>query len=109
MNKRIIGVSLIIAGNLVNFLSVYAQQVGRKEEEKDKLWNELFDTVGCMPHGEKVVAAGGLNGHIGQEHVGYEAVHGYYSFGLRNSEWERYVISCVSGDASCLISQKFSS
>ena len=88
VNERIIGVKLIIAGNLVNILSVYAPQVGRKEEEKDKFWNELFDTVRCMPDSEKVIMAGDLNGHIGEERVGYEAVHGGYSFGLRNSERE---------------------
>ena len=28
---------------LGEFLLKYAPQVGRKEEEKDKFWNELFD------------------------------------------------------------------
>ena len=33
--------------------------------------------------------AGDINGHIGEKRARYEAVHGGYSFGLRNSEGER--------------------
>ena len=60
-------------------------QGGRKEEEKDKLFNELFDTVGCVQDGEKIIVAGDLNGPTGEGH-GHEAVHEGYTFGLRNSE-----------------------
>ena len=33
-----------------------------------------------MSDNEKVIVAGDLNGHIGEERDGYEAVHGGYNF-----------------------------
>ena len=96
VNERIIGLKLVIGKDLVNIFSVYVPQVGRTEEEKDQFWIDLFDTVSCIPDSEKVIVAGDLNGHIGQERLGYEAVHGGYSFGLRNTEGERILEFAVA-------------
>ena len=38
-NEKMIGLILISAENLVNTLSVYVPQVGRKADENDKFWN----------------------------------------------------------------------
>ena len=89
VNERIVVIKLVIGAVLVNILSVYAPQVGRTIEEKDKFWEELFDIVNNIPSTEKVVVAGDLNGHIGKERDGYETIHGGYSFGMRNAEGER--------------------
>ena len=89
VNERIVVIKLVIGAVLVNVLSVYAPQVGRTIEEKDKFWEELFDIVNNIPSTEKVVVAGDLNGHIGEERDGYETIHGGYSFGMRNAEGER--------------------
>ena len=80
----------------MNILSVNAPQVGRKEG-KDKIWNKLFDIVGFIPDTEKEILPGDLNGHIGEERVGYEAVQGY-SCGLRNSEVERILEFAVAAN-----------
>ena len=89
VNERIVVIKLVIGAVLVNVLSVYAPQVGRTIEGKDKFWEELFDVVNNIPSAEKVVVAGDLNGHIGKEKDGYETIHGGYSFGMRNAEGDR--------------------
>ena len=56
--------------------------------------NELFDEVGRIPDSLKVILGGDLNGHIGEKRVGYEAMQGSYSFGLRNSDQKRNLQFC---------------
>ena len=89
VNERIVVIKLVIGAVLVNVLSVYAPQVGRTNEEKDRFWEELFDIVNNIPNNEKVIVAGDLNGHKGEERNGYETIHGGYSFGMRNVEGDR--------------------
>ena len=81
---------------LVNVLSVYAPQVGRTIEEKDRFWKELLDVVNNISSNQKVVVAGHLNGHIGEERNGYEMIHGRYTFVQRNAEGERILEFAVS-------------
>ena len=48
----------------MNVLTVYAPHLGKPEEEKENIWNELFHLVSCIPQNEMVVLAGDMNGHV---------------------------------------------
>ena len=41
-----------------------------------------------IPLGEKIYIGGDFNGHVGEDRVGYEIVHGGHGFGDRNDEGE---------------------
>ena len=41
-----------------------------------------------VPHKEKRVLAGDLNGHVGESQIGFERWHGGFSAGERNEEGE---------------------
>ena len=41
-----------------------------------------------VPHKEKLVLAGDLNGHVGESQIGFERWHGRFSVGERNEEGE---------------------
>lgn len=73
---------------VVNILSVYAPQVGREREEKEKFWQKLSEVVEEVPREEKIILAGDLNGHIGERADRYEQVHGGFGYGARNVEGE---------------------
>ena len=42
-----------------------------------------------VPHKEKLVLAGDLNGHVGESQIGFERWHGGFSVGERNEEGEK--------------------
>ena len=88
VNNRCILIRLLLGREVVNILSVYAPQVGREREEKEKFWERLSEVVGEIPGEEKIVLAGDLNGHIGERAEGYEKVHGGFGYGARNAEGE---------------------
>ncbi|XP_063607678.1 uncharacterized protein LOC134782204 [Penaeus indicus] len=53
----------IVGEATVNFVCVYAPQVGYTNEESDDFWNLLGDTMLKVPEGEEVWITGDLNGH----------------------------------------------
>ena len=71
---------------LVTFVSVYAPQVGRPQEEKDEFYDELYRFIGQLKG--KYVVLGDMNGHVGRDMDGFEGVHGGNGFGDRNAEGE---------------------
>ncbi|KAF3644443.1 hypothetical protein FXO37_21448 [Capsicum annuum] len=66
--------------------SVYAPQLGLEEEIKVSFWEELDDVVKSVPSSEKIIIAGGFNGHIGVLPGGYDDVHGGFGFDDKNGE-----------------------
>ena len=79
-------VKLILEGELVTFVSVYAPQVGRPQEEKDQFYDELYRFIGQLKG--KYVVLGDMNGHVGTDVDGFEGVHGGNGFGDHNAEGE---------------------
>ncbi|ESO02831.1 hypothetical protein HELRODRAFT_174255 [Helobdella robusta] len=62
---------------------------GRKEEEKDRFYDDFSDEIGQAGLDEFVVLLGDLNGHVGADADGYEGVHGGWGYGIRNEEGRR--------------------
>ena len=65
-----------------------APQVGCDEDTKIAFWNELEAVIMKVPHKEKLVLAGDLNGHVGENQIGFERWHGGFSVGESNEERE---------------------
>ncbi|ESN92568.1 hypothetical protein HELRODRAFT_164640 [Helobdella robusta] len=61
----------------------------RKEEEKDRFYDDVSDEIGQAGLNEFVVLLGDLNGHVGADADGYEGVHGGWGYGIRNEEGRR--------------------
>jgi len=64
--------------------STYDPQIGLREEDKDEIWDTLVHVVSGLS--ERVVIARDLNGHVGALAEGYEGVHGWSGFGVRDTE-----------------------
>ncbi|ESO05140.1 hypothetical protein HELRODRAFT_184211 [Helobdella robusta] len=74
---------------IVRVISGYAPQQSRKEEEKDRFYDDVSDEIGQAGLNEFVVLLGDLNGHVGADADGYEGVHGGWGYGIRNEEGRR--------------------
>ena len=85
-SERLMAIELALEGELVTFVSVYAPQVGRPQEEKDEFYDELYRFIGKLKG--KYVVLGDMNGHVGRDVDGFEGVHGGNGFGDRNAEGE---------------------
>ena len=78
VNDRIMMVRVNVGKWVIKLVSVYAPQVGRPFEEKERFYLVLGKTLQDSGdrNGEMVVVCGDFNGHVGEEIEGYEGVHG---------------------------------
>ena len=91
ITDRIMALQLVIARGNMNVLSVYTPQTGCTDEEKDTFWKKLDEVLQSIPANEKVILAGGMNGHVGADRSGVERCHGY---GSQNEEG-RTILQCA--------------
>lgn len=98
ISNRCMMVKVTTSEGLVNIISGYAPQSGRKEEEKDLFWEEMNDLMAGISEKEMVVVGGDLNGHVGKESTGYEEVHGGNGYGERNKDGERILDFGITWD-----------
>lgn len=82
---RIILVKLVLGGNIINIISVYAPQVGLDEHIKTQFWESMDELMRGIPQGEHVFIGGDVNTRVGKDHGGYEIVHVGHGFGDRNN------------------------
>ena len=78
-------IKVVVGSVVLNVVSVYAPQIGLSDEVKKRFWEDLDLFVQDVPRSEKIFIGGDFNGHFGGNSGGYEAVHGGFGFGERNS------------------------
>ncbi|ESO02778.1 hypothetical protein HELRODRAFT_174195 [Helobdella robusta] len=88
-SNGVIVVVMVFGKVIVRVISGYAPQQSRKEEEKDRFYDDVSDEIGQAGLDEFVVLLGDLNGHVGADADGYEGVHGGWGYGIRNEEGRR--------------------
>ena len=76
----IILVKLVLGGNIINIISIYAPQVGLDEHMKTQFWKCMDELMRGIPLGEHVFIRGDFNGHVGKDRRGYEMVHDGHGF-----------------------------
>ena len=91
ISDRIIKIKCEVEDEIINVLSVYAPQVGCKEEEKKIFWEELEDTIRDIPVRERTWLGDDLNGHVGKKVAGDGDTVGQYGMGERNTAGENIV------------------
>ncbi|XP_047260734.1 uncharacterized protein LOC107854952 [Capsicum annuum] len=79
-------IKLVFGGVTLHVCSVYALQMGLKEEVKARFWEDLDEVVRSVPSTEKIVIERDFNGHIGILPGGYDDVYGGFGFGVRNGK-----------------------
>ncbi|GKC24387.1 retrovirus-related pol polyprotein LINE-1 [Tanacetum coccineum] len=85
-SDRIISLTLVIEGEIVNVISAYAPQVGLGEDEKKTFWDSSDEVVRVFLTDQRLILGGDLNGHIGEATEGYPGVHRGFGYGVRNEE-----------------------
>ena len=85
VSDRILVLRLVLGEFVFTFVSVYASQVVRPNEEKTIFYDELQKCISKVPS-EIFIPLGDWNGHIGEKAGGFENGFGY---GTRNSEGKR--------------------
>ncbi|ESO11454.1 hypothetical protein HELRODRAFT_183148 [Helobdella robusta] len=88
-SNGVIVVVMVFGKVIVRVISGYAPQQSRKEEEKDRFYDDVSDEIGQAGLNEFVVLLGDLNGHVGADADGYDGVHGGWGYGIRNEEGRR--------------------
>ncbi|ESN90212.1 hypothetical protein HELRODRAFT_182709 [Helobdella robusta] len=88
-SNGVIVVVMVFGKVIVRVISGYAPQQSRKEEEKDRFYDDVSDEIGQAGLNEFVVLLGDLNGHVGADADEYEGVHGGWGYGIRNEEGHR--------------------
>ena len=91
-------VLLLVGEAVLTVLSVYAPQTGLEESTKDAFYDSLQTVISELPDKEIVIPCGDWNGHVGQEAVGYEGVHGGSGYGERNVDGDRVLEFAVAND-----------
>ena len=79
--ERLMAVELVLEGELLKFVAVYASQVGQLQKEMD--YDKLYRFIGKLKG--KYVVLGDMNGHVGRDMDGFEGVHSGNGFGDRNA------------------------
>ena len=93
-DDRLMKIRMVVGKTIWNILSLYAPQVGRTPQEKAEFWERFEDELGQIPVSEVILVGGDVNGHIGDENIGYEEVMGSYGYGTRNDEGETVLDIC---------------
>jgi hypothetical protein len=88
INERIIVLRVRVGDSVLNLVSVYAPQTGRRMEEKEEFFISLGDALSGVEASERLVVCGDLNGHVGSVKEGFDGVHGGFGYGARNIEGE---------------------
>ena len=96
IDNRMAGMILKIGTSRILFMTVYAPQQGRNDEEKDRFFLQLQEEIDKLRQNEEVIVMGDLNGHVGQRTEGYEQVIGHHGIGQRNTEGDRILNFCNS-------------
>ncbi|XP_063600322.1 uncharacterized protein LOC134776503 [Penaeus indicus] len=86
-SDSVMWLKIVVGEATVNFVCVYAPQVGCTNEEKDDFWDLLGDTMLKVPEGEEV---GDLNGHVGEGSRNTEVTE-RYGVGTRNEGGDKIV------------------
>ena len=66
INNMMAGMILKIGISRIMFMTVYAPQQGRNDEEKDRLFEQIQEEIDKLRQNEEVIVIGDLNGHVGQ-------------------------------------------
>ena len=88
VSDRILVLRLVLGVSVFTFVSVYAPQVGRPNEEKTIFYDKLQKFISKVRSSEILIPLGDWNGHVVEKAGGFENVHGGFGYGTRNSEGE---------------------
>lgn len=91
VSDRIIKLKIMMEGNILDVVQVYAPQIGCEAEEKEEFITKLEDTVTS----NKSVIMGDFNARVGNDRRGYETVLGGHGEDHRNEEGEVLLDTCL--------------
>ena len=94
VSPRIMKICVVMGSEVCQIFSVYAPQSGRPEREREEFWEALDTAIGVVPETERLIIAGDLNGHVGENREGFECVMGPYGFGERNRDGLKILEFC---------------
>ena len=86
----IIAVWILVGGQMICILSVYAPQTGRTQEDKDAFRSNFEEIIGHVEPKTVLVVAGDMNAHVGKRQNSEQTV-GKCGWGSRNREGQDLV------------------
>jgi exonuclease III len=87
ISDRIISVKLAMDGQpCLNVVSAYAPQSGCDSSEKQQFWDDMEEVLQNIPGEETKMIGGDLNGHVGEQSIVFDNVHGNYGYGTCNDQ-----------------------
>lgn len=94
---------LLCGKSTINFVCVYAPQLGLFPEEKDSFYEQLLVLFTSIAPLVILVMAGGFNGHVGQQSQEFSRHHGGYGYGTRNQEGMSISDLCAAPDFAFMV------
>lgn len=82
-------------------ISAYALKSG--DEQKDRFYENFLQTTSITDDNNFVSVVPDFNRHVAQQHPAYFDLYGSYSYGTRNEEVSRLLLSC---NANCQTQHK---
>lgn len=93
---RIIMIKMVMGRKVLQVVSSYAHQGERLQEEKEKFWRKLDDTIGRIPEEELLMIGGDLDGQLWRNRSGFEKIMETCGYGGRNADGESILECCQS-------------
>ena len=96
LNHCCMQIRFLVGTVIINVISCYAPQAGLSAEEKDEFYEQMINLVYSVPDEEMLLIGGDLNGHVGENTVGFEDVHGGHGYGNQNPDGVRILDFCLA-------------
>ena len=100
INKRMAGMILKIGTSRILFMTVYAPQQGRHDEEQDRFYEQLQEDIYRQNY--KIIVMGNLNGQVRQITEGYEQVVGYHGIWQIIEQGDMFLNFCNSNSMTIM-------
>ena len=95
-NHRCIQLRFLVGTVTVNIICCYAPQSGLSTGEKDDFYDQVMSLIAAVPVDEMLLLGGDFNGHVGENSLGFEGVHGGHGYGAQNPDGVRLLDFCVA-------------
>jgi exonuclease III len=93
INDRMIKLKMDIGNEYMEIIQVYAPQVGREMQEKERFIGKLENEI-CRSKTDNIVIMGDFNAKVGEDRKNYEEVMGVNGYGRRDKEGELLLELC---------------